>query len=89
VSESRFEEFCKAMAPTVGAMRALTDAITAVAPRHGYKPEPGCEAEGELKIEEGLKGEDDMGPAAHRHPQHGRRHVAGCHRLRPLLRRPL
>ncbi len=36
--------------------RALPEAITATAPKHGYKPEPGCEADGELEIEEGLKG---------------------------------
>jgi hypothetical protein len=56
MTTSRFEEFNSAIAPTVQAMRNLTDAILAVEPRHEHRPGDGSEADEEREFEKGLVG---------------------------------
>ncbi len=56
MTTSRFEEFNSAIAPTVQAMRKLTDAILAVEPRHEHRPGDGSEADEERGFEKGLVG---------------------------------
>jgi hypothetical protein len=52
MTDTRFEEFHKAVAPTVQVMRDLTNAIMAVEPRHKHRPEQGSEGAGELDFQE-------------------------------------
>jgi hypothetical protein len=68
----RFEEFSRAMAPTVQAMQALTDAVLAVEPRHHYEPSKGSQADEERGFEKVVVGRSRWdGPITDTHSMGG------------------